>query len=738
VCLEDYAPQVKITFPAVDVDLDESMLVPIEAALYDDFGFSKLEMVYWTFSEGRESNKTRLTLREDFGIANDVLFTYRWFLEKLYMMPGDLAYYYLEVFDNDAVSNPKSSVSKTYSARLPSLDEIMADITGSQDEIFEDFGKAVQSQKELKDELEQLSREMLKLSEMDWEKKQQIQSTLDRQKEISDKLDQIADQMDKAIEKFEKNQMATVEMLEKMDELRDLFEEVATPELKEAMRKLQEALKEMDLDKIREAMKNFELTIEQINENLDRMLALLKKYQLEQKLDTMAKMAEKLAEQQEQINKKLGQCQGKKDFSNLQKPQNQQKAGLESLREQCKEAQKLNQELNMIPQQQMQKASDKVNSKKTDQAMSEMMQSMGTCNGKQCSKSGDQLQQDFQNMAQMFQEMLKQMQSEQMEMLSEMLNKAIADVLYLSHSQENVIDSTQEAVNRLESRRDMASKQKDIETATERTAQCISDITKETLFLNSIVMSKMGAALNSMQDAIKQLQGRFPSRAKNNQVDAMAALNQTIEILISAQDQVSQCKSSCSSMQSLMQKLNEMAQKQQCLNQQCKGQCQMPMPMPMPGQMLSISQQQAMQRLAAEQEALGKSLQQLHEEYSSGGSDNILGRLDKLADEMKQVADQLQNNNLSRNTIFRQERILSRLLDAQKSVHRRDYSRRRQARTAEDIIRRSPSALFSGDSNNEKLAEDIKKALAEKYPRRYENQIKEYFKALTEDKAVEQ
>jgi hypothetical protein len=38
---------------------------------------------------------------------------------------------------------------------------------------------------------------------------------------------------------------------------------------------------------------------------------------------------------------------------------------------------------------------------------------------------------------------------------------------------------------------------------------------------------------------------------------------------------------------------------------------------------------------------------------------------------------------------------------------------------------------------NERLAEDIKKALSEKYPRRYESQIREYFKALSEDQTSE-
>jgi len=104
---------------------------------------------------------------------------------------------------------------------------------------------------------------------------------------------------------------------------------------------------------------------------------------------------------------------------------------------------------------------------------------------------------------------------------------------------------------------------------------------------------------------------------------------------------------------------------------------------------------------------------------------------------MKEVSKQLRANNPNRNTIQRQERILSRLLDAQKSVNRRDYSRRRQARSAEDVIRRGPGSLTPANLENEKLAEDIKKALAEKYPRRYENQIKEYFKAIAEDTEIE-
>ncbi len=730
VSLEDYPPQVQITFPAVDIDLDDRMLIPLAAAIYDDFGFSKLDLVYWTYSEGRESNKQRQTIKTDFDKESENQITYDWYVEPLHMMPGDLVYYYLEIFDNDAVSGAKSGVSKTFSARLPSLDEIMADITGTQDEMFKDFEEAVASQKELRDQLENISREMMKSTEMDWEKKQQIQQTLDRQQEIAKKLEDITKQLDQAIDKFEKNQMATAEMLEKMEELRQLFEEVAPPELKEAMKKLQEALAQMDPKKLQEAMKDFQLSVEQVNENLDRMMALLQKYQLEQKLDTLAKMAEKLAEQQQDINDKLGQCQGKKDFSDLEKPQKSQDQGLKSMRDQFDEAKKLNDELKMMPENQMQKAGDKLNSKELDELMSQMMQCMGSCNKKDGSQSGQKIQKNFSDIAQMFQQMLQQMQSEQLEKITAMLKKAIADILYLSHQQEDIIDSTNVSTTRLDNSREIAKDQFDLQSACNRVAAKVSDLTKETLFVNSAILERLGSALASMQKAIEQLNGRSPSRSTKNQTEAMAALNQTVQMLLNSLTQASQCQSSGTGMESLMKKLSEMAQQQQ----QCNQGTQM-IPMPMPGQMMSIAGQQAMQRLADQQEQIRKSLQELTEEY--GNPDNVLGRLDQIEQEMKKVVEQLRGNSPDHSTIERQERILSRLLDAEKSVHKRDYSRKRQARTGDDIIRRGPSLLDFGANQDEKLAEDIKKALSEKYPRRYENQIKEYFKALAEDQAGE-
>ena len=728
VCLEDYPPRVEITFPAVDIDLDENMTVPLEAEIYDDFGFSKVELVYWTFSEGRESEKTKKILQTDFGEDTEALITYNWYVEQLHLLPGDLIYYYIKVSDNDVISGPKSSMSKTYTARLPGLDEIMADITNSQEDVFREFERAADSQRRLRDELENLSREIMKISEIDWERKQQIQRTLDRQKDIAEQLEKVAQQMEENIEKLDKNQLATMEMLDKMEEIKQLMEQVATPELKKAMEKLQEALRKMDPDMLKEAMKNFNFSVEQINEQLDRTLALLKKFQLEQKLDTLAKMAQKLAEQQQQINDKLGMCNSEKEVSDLQQPQKAQKQGLESMKDQFEQADSLNKKLDMLPQQDMDKANEMLNSPQMNKQMNQMIQNLSMCKKQGACMLGQNLQQNFENMAQMFQSLLEQMQSQQQQMITGMLKKAISDILYLSQNQEALIDSTQSVGKRLESLREMANKQKDLQSATERVANNVSDLTKETLFVNFAIMERLGEALRQMQTALESLNNRRTSKAKDNQVMAMAALNQTIMMLMNSLNKACSCKSG-TGMQSFMQSLNQMAQQQQSLNQQAQSL------IPMPGQTMTAIQYQGLQKLAAQQEAIRKSLEELMDEYGESG--NILGRLSELGEEMKKVAEELRSKDADRSIIQRQERILSRLLDAQKSVHRRDYSRKRQARAGKDIIRSGPDILKTNNKTDEQLAEDIKKALSEKYPRRYENLIKEYFKALTEDITIE-
>jgi len=145
---------------------------------------------------------------------------------------------------------------------------------------------------------------------------------------------------------------------------------------------------------------------------------------------------------------------------------------------------------------------------------------------------------------------------------------------------------------------------------------------------------------------------------------------------------------------------------------------------------LTMEQQAEMARLAAEQEMVRKSLEQLKSEMNSSGN-KALGDLGQIAKEMEEVIKDMKQHNIKPETIQRQERILSRLLDAQRSMRERDYEKKRQSRPGQDVVRKSPAELdLKTQEGKNKLMEDLQKAMEEGYSKDYENLIRKYFEAL--------
>ncbi|MDZ7308844.1 MAG: hypothetical protein ONB49_17540, partial [candidate division KSB1 bacterium] len=132
----------------------------------------------------------------------------------------------------------------------------------------------------------------------------------------------------------------------------------------------------------------------------------------------------------------------------------------------------------------------------------------------------------------------------------------------------------------------------------------------------------------------------------------------------------------------------------------------------------------------AEQAAVQKSLEQLLQEFGNRGE--ILGRLDQTVRDMEEVVKDLQQQNVNRQTLERQQQILSRMLDAQRSLRERDHSKERQAERARNYRSIDPGALPDDlGGRRTRMQEDLMNALREKYSRDYRELIQKYFEALT-------
>jgi len=144
---------------------------------------------------------------------------------------------------------------------------------------------------------------------------------------------------------------------------------------------------------------------------------------------------------------------------------------------------------------------------------------------------------------------------------------------------------------------------------------------------------------------------------------------------------------------------------------------------------MSMEDRATMARLAAEQRKLEELLEQIVEE--SRGAGELLGRLDDITEEMEEVARRLEEGELDSELLQREERILSRMLESQRSLHRRDYKKERVGTTAGDVRALGSGKLEGELDRREMLLKMIRRGMREKGPAEYEELIRMYFRALS-------
>jgi len=213
------------------------------------------------------------------------------------------------------------------------------------------------------------------------------------------------------------------------------------------------------------------------------------------------------------------------------------------------------------------------------------------------------------------------------------------------------------------------------------------------------------------------MENRSPSQAAQAQSKAREALNLTAEQLASAMQNLMQGGQS-SGFDQYMQQLQQMAAQQQGLNQQS---------------LMSMGNMSMMQQLAERQLQLRKNLQNIQE--GMGNDPRVMGDLGKIGQEMEEVAKGMRQRNPRRDLVEKQERILSRLLDAQRSAHQRDFSKKRTSKTGEEkSFWTGPNGLPTdlGEARNV-LYEELLYSLKQNYSREDQALIRAYFEALSNE-----
>jgi lipoate synthase len=232
-----------------------------------------------------------------------------------------------------------------------------------------------------------------------------------------------------------------------------------------------------------------------------------------------------------------------------------------------------------------------------------------------------------------------------------------------------------------------------------------------------------------MAESLSHLGERRNQQASRHQMQAMQGLNEAAQGL---QRSLSQLSGSASGtgFEQFMEQMQKMAGMQGQINE---GTMNLFQRQGNQGK-FSLAQQGEMRRLAARQRAVQQAMQELNNKM--GNRDDVLGRLGELSGDMEEVVEDLLNLKVDRKTIDRQRQILSRMLDAQKSVREREYSKKRKAEQAKPFIAKDPGEFSDlQDAEYQAIQDALKQALKEGYGPDYQKLIEAYFKSLTEEKA---
>ncbi|MFQ5676261.1 MAG: DUF4175 family protein, partial [bacterium] len=722
--IEDQGPLVQITFPGQDVDLGKDMKLPLGIEAQDDFGFSKLRLGYRIIHEGTHEGRQEfheLTLPKD--VQDKLLLNPVWDLSDLNLFPQDVVLYYAEVFDNDTVSGPKSSRSQTYRLRFPSIYELYDEVARGHEESFEDLQQLYDESRTLKSTLDEIVQEMKRDPDLDWEEKQEVQEAVKSQEQMREKLEQVQEKLDQMINRMEQNDLASIETLQKYQELQKLMQEMLTPELQQALQKLQQAMQELDPQKMKQAMEKVAASQEDFLKSIERTLNLLKKLQVEQELDEATRKAQELRRRQEELNKQVAENASRQKGSKYSQDQSGIRNDTENLEQDLEQLQNKMSEFPKMPQNEIAAARQQINQNlknKMQQAV-QQFQSGDMSGGQQ---SGRQISQDLEQLMESLQSAQQQLSEQQKKEIMQALKRSSRDLINLSKRQESLMESTQGTDSNTPGMRDLADGQQDMLDGLSRVTNNLFELSQETFFVTPEMGKALGKSMQGMQDALRGLEARNAGKSMQGQSRAMEGLNEAASEARNSMQGLS-AASSAIGFEEMMQRLTGISQQQQGVNQQTSQLGESPGG-------LTLQQQAAMQRLAAEQSAVRKSLQQLLQE--AGKSPETLGDLSQVGKDMEEVVRELQQQNLSRSTINRQQRILSRLLDAQRSMNRRDFSKRRQAETGKAYQTSSPQALPNLKvTEKDRLKNELLKAMREGYSKDYKKLIQKYFEALAKE-----
>ena len=295
-CIPDLYPGIQIS------ELQDSLRTSVHyfyGVISDDYGFSDLRFNY---SVNGRNTVMPIQIVKNIN-AQEFYFSFD-FSEFVGMDKAQIGYFF-EVFDNDVISGPKSTRSDNKNYLVPDLNVIFDYNVQTNTQMNASLNEAEKLAKEIVSDVKELQRKMLDNTVDNWEKQQLSKDIVEKKSKLDKLLNSVKEDN---LKKSSLNQSFTKQdslLTDKQNRIQELLDKIMDEDMKKLMDEFTKLSQEFSKDKFQNLDEKMKLSFDQLSEELDRNIELLKRFQVEEKHDVISKQLDKLKADQQQFEEMM-------------------------------------------------------------------------------------------------------------------------------------------------------------------------------------------------------------------------------------------------------------------------------------------------------------------------------------------------------------------------------------------------------------------------------------------------
>ena len=687
----------------------------------DDYGFTNLKFV----CKPKEKSDTLIKISIPFSkriSSQDFYFAFDF---SSLDTDGNRIVYYFEVSDNDGVNGIKTTRTREMEFVIPGADDLQDMSSKTNKETEEKIDQAKDVSFRIRKNVEELQKKLINEQMTAYERNQMMEQIMQDQAKLDQLMSEISQEQSK-MQQFKEQFSKNEDMLEKQKQINELMKNLMDKEMMKLMEELQKLMEEFDKEEFFKIADELKFSAEEMEKQMDNTLELLKKAEVEERVNKSISDLEELAKEHKELSemtddKKINQ-------EKLQEKQEEHIKEFEDIKRDYKETLEKNAEL----KEPMKMDDFDEEMQEISEMMEQAQQEMQDNKNKKAAKSQKQTSEKMQKMSEQMQSMMDAQSMEQMMENLEDIQQVLENLLTFSFDQEDILIQQKTLGLRDPRYREYIVKQKN--------AQNNFDIIRDSLNAMSSRIPELGPLVaKEISDIYKNL----------NVI--MSEIGENRRYLVEASQQL--VMTSANNLALLLMEMLEQMQQQMAMQKSGEGQCnncKNPGKGKPKGQMRDMQKgmKQQMQDMIDQMKEGGKKpggknseqlakmlmqqemMQQMLNDMMNGGiSPEAAKLLQEINRMMNENLSDIIDGNITPQTINRQENILTRLLQAENSEREREIDDKRKSNEARDYQLSNPDEAFK-EKETELRFNELLQMSNVKLKSYYKTKYKEYLKTL--------